>query len=182
MTTYAFQPAPGVWVEILGATVEIGENTRSQRWVETADPDERAAMGIVAVITSPAPALPGELTAVRGLVDVDGVPTRTWSTDHITVEALSAACVAAIKAEAGRRILGRYSQSQQQNMNMRATELVDTRFDRDLTEDEEAERVALKAAAAWIKSVRAASDDIEADLPSDLEGLIAFDITAGWPA
>lgn len=73
----------------------------------------------------------------------------------------------AVKAEAARRILSRYSFAAQSNMNMRANELNDIRFDRALTPGEEAERQALKSIAAWIKSVRDASNAIEERLAAD---------------
>ncbi|MDK9721659.1 MAG: hypothetical protein OEL53_10805 [Rhodospirillales bacterium] len=75
--------------------------------------------------------------------------------------------LAAVKLEAQRRILARYSFAAQSNMNMRANELNDIRFDRALSPEEETERQQLKAIAVWIKSVRAASDVIEARLADD---------------
>ncbi|MBI5120044.1 MAG: hypothetical protein HZA67_03505 [Rhodospirillales bacterium] len=75
--------------------------------------------------------------------------------------------LAAVKLEAQRRILARYSFAAQHNLNMRANELNDIRFDRALSPEEETERQQLKAIAAWIKTVRAASDAIEARLAAE---------------
>lgn len=78
----------------------------------------------------------------------------------VDLPASQAACVTAIKAEAERRILDRYPIQTQLNM-IRAGESLD-----------------------WIDQVRAASNEIEADVPQDAEALAAFDIAAhaAWPA
>ncbi len=70
-------------------------------------------------------------------------------------------CIARIKAEARRRILARYAWAKQSNMNMRANELQDVRYSRAWTAEEEAEAAELRAAAGWIRTVRARSDELE---------------------
>lgn len=81
----------------------------------------------------------------------------------------------AIRAEARRRILARYPEWRQQNMTARAVELVDKGVD-NLTSEEAAERAAIAAAWEWIKSVRAASNDLEASTPAD------YLADTHWPA
>jgi len=83
-----------------------------------------------------------------------------------------------IKSHAGNLILAQYSFSAQLNMTMRASELVDIKASGGaLAADELAEEAALKAAAAWIKSVRAASNTLEAALPSLTEAQrAAYDV------
>jgi hypothetical protein len=84
-----------------------------------------------------------------------------------------------VKKEAANRILRRYPDWKQANMNMRANELNDIRFDRTLTTEEEVERQTLKEIATWIKSVRSASDSIEARLSSEPNLMITDDSL--WP-
>lgn len=76
------------------------------------------------------------------------------------VEALRAVTVAAVKSEAQRRILAVHPVWQQLNM------------------------IREGASFAWIDSVRAASDAIEALVPADAEGIAAFDVGnhPAWPA
>lgn len=106
----------------------------------------------------------------------------SWDGAHFVAPApaLVETTLAAVKLEAQRRILARYSFAAQSNMNMRANELNDIRFDRALSPEEEVERQALKSIAAWIKSVRAASDAIEARLATDpyLDPAVQTD----WPS
>lgn len=152
---YVLPVEGGELIRIVGPQVETPGRVVSEAWVAGLDEEERAAMGFV------------------------------WADDTADeVEAKRATVIAAVREEARARISGRYPPWQQDNMQMRATELVDLRQDRALTEDEEAERQALKAAAAWIKDVRAASNAIEADLPWTVAELAALDIGAhpAWPA
>lgn len=155
-------------------------------WCDKASPAELEAAWVVRVDLPDAPA--GKIEVSRAFVDLEGgrpevvLDLRDMTSDEVA--ALSSLRVEQVKAEAGRRILERYPTWKQANMNMRATELVDARVDRALTDDEEAERQDLLAASAWIKDVRAASDAIEAALPDDAEGLCAFIAATadGWPA
>ena len=74
-----------------------------------------------------------------------------------------AALVASTKAEAQRRILAAFPVWKQANMTARGVELVDkVAYGETLSQDEAGERDALRAAWAWVKSARAASDEIEA--------------------
>lgn len=152
---YVWPVEGGEPIRVIGANVAVPGCVVSEDWISGLSDDEREARGII------------------------------WEDDsEDECEAQRAVVIAGVKAEAGARINTRYPAAAQANMNMRATELVDTRFDRDLTPEEETERSALKAAAAWIKSVRTASDDIEAGLPSTVAELRALDIAAhpAWPA
>lgn len=96
---------------------------------------------------------------------------------RITFDAVDDATQRAmIKFEAGRRILERYPQWRQTNMLARSIEL--TRKAQTLTPEEQAEAVSLESSWAWIKSVRQASDAIEAlsPIPAD------FASDHRWPA
>lgn len=154
-------------------------------WADTLDPADLAERDVALITQTDAPA--GVRVLGPDIGDDVGVPIRIWRTEPLSTDeiaGLRAARVADVKAEAGRRILERFPTWKQANMNMRATELVDIRLDRDLTEAETVEREAMLSAAAWIKEVRAASDAIEAALPDDAEGLCAFIAATadGWPA
>lgn len=182
--TYAARPlaspdAP--WVHPDDQTVSVGRVACSQAWLAGLSDDQAAEQGLVRAEVAGSPPMPG-LGHPPELEDVAGVPTWVWS--EAGIESLRACRIAEVKAEAGRRILALYPTWKQANMNMRATELVDVRLDRELTTEESAERLAMLSAAAWIKDVRAASDAIEAALPNDAEGLCAFVAATadGWPA
>lgn len=154
-------------------------------WAEGVSDEELLAARAVRLAVPTVPL--GKVCLGRSVVVQDFVPSIVLSLREYTSEeiaALASQRIAEIKAEASRRILSRFPTWKQANMNMRATELVDVRLDRELTTEETAERDALLAAAAWIKAVRTASDDIEAALPDDAEGLSAFSAAAadGWPA
>jgi hypothetical protein len=189
---YAWKGADGAWVEIdRELTLAVDVDGDEGPWlitpghVEDLPAEIRAQRGYLPVLEADRPA--GVCVLGKGLEDVDGAPRRVWETRAFTdeeVAAMRAAQVQSVKAEAGRRILALYPTWKQANMNMRATELVDLRIDRELTAEEAAERDELIAAAEWIKAVRAASDAIEAALPTDAEGLCAFSAAAadGWPA
>lgn len=189
--TYAWKGADGAWVEIdremqLGLMIagEPGPWMVTPSHVDDLTDEIRSERGYREVIEVERPA--GVFVTGKGLEDADGAPRRTWATRPFTedeVAALRADAIQAVKAEASRRILERYPTWKQANMNMRATELVDVRLERELTTEETTEREALLTAAAWIKAVRTASDDIEAALPDDAEALSAFSAAAaGWPA
>ncbi len=181
---YAAKPAAqpdAAWVHPNDQTVSIGRVACSQAWLAGLTDDGTAEQGLVRAEIAGSPPVPG-LGHPPELEDVDGVPTWVWS--DAGIESVRACRIAEVKAEAGQRILALYPTWKQANMNMRATELVDIRLDRELTAEETAEREAMLSAAAWIKEVRAASDAIEAALPDDAEGLCAFIAAAadGWPA
>lgn len=180
---YAAKPAAepeALWVQPNDQTTTIGPVACSQAWLAGLSDEEIAEQGLVRAEIAGSPPVPG-LGHPPELEDIDGVPTWVWSDPGI--ESLRACRIAEVKAEAGRRILDRYPTWKQANMNMRATELVDIRLDRELTPDEAAEREAMLSAAAWIKDIRAASDAIEAALPDDAEGLCSFVAATadGWP-
>lgn len=75
-----------------------------------------------------------------------------------------AAFVVAIKEEAGRRIFATYPLTKQLNMTARATELLNIARVRSWTQEEGLESDLLAGAWAWIKTVRAKSNELEADV------------------
>lgn len=84
-----------------------------------------------------------------------------------------------VKAEARRRILARYPDWKQANMTAQGVELVNIRVSiGSWTERQAQEAAALSSAWDWIKSVRSASDRLEAmsPIPSDYQS------DAYWPA
>lgn len=85
----------------------------------------------------------------------------------------------AIKLEARRRILERFPDWKQTNMTARSVELQDIwRLVGKWTEQEQAEADGMKAAWAWIKAIREASNAIEA-----LEAVpVDFDSDERWPS
>jgi hypothetical protein len=90
------------------------------------------------------------------------------------------ATIADVKAEARRRIETVYPSWKQTNMIARSTELQEKRISGgSLTVSEQAEVVALEAAWAWVKSVRSASDSIEAALPMSVAEMV---VDARWPS
>lgn len=181
--TYAFQQAPGDWIEVAGATVELPDLTVSAAWVAGLTAEERAELGFVAIAETPPPTLPEGLKAERGVADVDGVPTRTWPVAHITDEALRAAVVASVKAEAERRILAIMPEWKQRNSLAQGLAAATTYgFDPEAWPAElQAEYAAVMAQWAQIKAIRAASNSIEASAPETVADLLLFDINVGWP-
>jgi hypothetical protein len=87
---------------------------------------------------------------------------RTWTVERRPL----AEQQAAVKVEARNRILARFPEWKQANLTARGVELQDIwRLNGAWTAQEQAEADALNAVWAWIKSVRAASDAIEAMSP-----------------
>lgn len=115
------------------------------------------------VLVSGQPLTATQLLAIQPLLD-NGVP-----------EVID---VAAVKAEASRRILAILPAHKQANTLARSSELLEViASGGTLTAEEEADRLAAKAAWAEVSAIRAASNVIESqELPSDYLGLIdAFD-------
>jgi hypothetical protein len=71
----------------------------------------------------------------------------------------------AVKDEARRRILARFPDWKQANMTARGVELTLIKIGREWTQKEQAEAERLQTDWGWIKSVRSASDAIEAMQP-----------------
>lgn len=91
------------------------------------------------------------------------------------------ATAADVKAEARRRILARYSEWKQANMNAEASALLLARIEAgSWTLEQTTHAGELQAAKAWIDNVRAASDAIEARLAAE-PGLDIGDDSL-WPA
>lgn len=132
----------------------------------------------------PRQAAPGKM--INTVTSTDGWNYKVTRVEvdnpNFDLDAFKAQKIAKIKQQAGAVILASLPDWKQRNMNMRATELQEIRLDgRPLTTEEQAESVALKAVATWIKSVRAASGAAEAvimDLSTAAE-VEVFAIT--WP-
>ncbi|PCJ56755.1 MAG: hypothetical protein COA65_10175 [Rhodospirillaceae bacterium] len=111
------------------------------------------------------------------------IPKEFLPDDHAELIAFNdpPATVADVKAAAGAKIVAAYPAWKQRNMNMRATELQEIRIDGGtLSSGEQAEVVALKAVAAWIKTVRAASGTIEKDIGT--QTVADMEADGRWPA
>ncbi|MBF0391295.1 MAG: hypothetical protein HQL38_01320 [Alphaproteobacteria bacterium] len=94
---------------------------------------------------------------------------------------LRAALLAAVKAEAARRILATAPEWKQRNATARAVELI-RKGESAWTPDEVAESAAIDLLWSRVKAIRAASDHMEAGLVAAApEALGSFDIGAGWP-
>lgn len=125
------------------------------------------------------------LSAPTETIEADRV-LRSWTVADIPADTLRGL----VKAEARRRINGRFPDWKQSNMIARSAELarIQAGLMRDangalvaaraLSADELAEEQAINLAWAWIKAVRAASDSIELinPIPSD------YAADARWPA
>ncbi|MCW9033105.1 MAG: hypothetical protein OQJ97_02715 [Rhodospirillales bacterium] len=109
--------------------------------------------------------------------------TRTEVDDpNFDLDSFKAQRVAAIKQEAGDVILRQFPDWKQRNMNMRATELQEIRLDGvALTAGEQAESNALKLAAQWIKSIRAASGVMEDEIKALTTAAEVSIYHAVWP-
>lgn len=92
--------------------------------------------------------------------------------------AVDAERVAAIKAEANRRILAAYPEWKQRNFTARALELIELRDSgQALTGDEQSELSAIKSVWVNVKALRTYSDQLESDPSGDASG----NIGEGWP-
>ena len=105
-------------------------------------------------------------------------------TDRAADEALSASKEelsrpVRVKQEARKRILAKYPEWKQQNLTARAVELVELKHDNTTwTGPEETEADVIKAVWNWVKSVRTASDALEAQNPVPTD----FTTDKHWPA
>lgn len=94
-----------------------------------------------------------------------------------TLAEVAASAVAAIKAEAGVRIMAAFPQFKQANMTARAVELIAA------GKVSGQEWAAIEAAWNWIKAVRIESNRIEAAIVAapDVEAVEAARASAQWP-
>jgi hypothetical protein len=90
--------------------------------------------------------------------------------------------IAHTKATAYRHITARLPEWQQRNLTARSAELLRIRHDRAWTAEEAAEADAIEAQWEWVKSVRAYSDQVEADIVAGLITTTAEVEGANWPA
>lgn len=110
------------------------------------------------------------MTRIKSIEELDEVMRRLGQLSPLVT-------VADVKAEARRRIVAKYPEWKQLNMMARSVELQDNRAQQAWSPAEKAEVEALKAAWVWIKSVRAASDKIEALDPIPMD----YAADARWP-
>ncbi len=152
----------GAWLEIGNEPVEVAGRVIRAAWLVGQSAEDLAEAGIEAADIVPAER-PADARVVGSHIEnVDGTPTEVLETEAYSVEDVAnmrAAAVGAVKREAERRIFERYPIARQLNA-IRANEPLD-----------------------WIDEVRSASDAIEAALPEDAAGLLAFNASAaaGWP-
>jgi hypothetical protein len=148
--------ADAPWVQPGDRPTAVGPVECSQAWLAGLAEDEAAEHGLERAAVAGVPPVPG-LGNPPTLDEANGVPTWVWSDAGLAN--LRAHCIAAVKAEAERRILERYPLTAQINA------------------------IRLGQPLDWIDAVRAASDAIEATLPSDAVGLAAFSAAQadGWP-
>lgn len=185
--SFAFN-GPDGWIEIVGDVMlpAYGDHPATlvnEHLGPSLAPEGLTERGLAEVVEVARPM--GVLITGSNVVDVDGVPTRAYAHEELTSDQLAGlrqGVSGRIDDRAGQVITGLFPIWKQQNMTSRAVELLDLKSQRDLTEDEVAEQTALRAARAWIESVRAHSDSLKAALPADGPGAAVFDITAGWPA
>lgn len=89
--TYAFKTEAGAWIEVRGDTwlPGFGEATAdgvrhdvlvSEAWAASLSPQVRAARGLVDVVETDPPADVTVTVTGDTVIDVDGVPTRSWTT------------------------------------------------------------------------------------------------------
>jgi hypothetical protein len=98
------------------------------------------------------------------------------------VAQMRAGKVAAVKAEAGRRILVIMPEWKQRNFLALGQEMI-TDHGPDRTQwpqDMQTLYTAVRAEWEQIKAIRARSDQLEATIPTDAAGIAAFDPLAGW--
>lgn len=103
--------------------------------------------------------------------------------DHLAT--VKAEEVAKIKRAAYAHIVSHVPEWKQRNLGSRGTEFLDKRLSGGtLTQAEEAEQTAIKAIWTWVKSVRAYSDGLEADVVAAETEAAARAVLAGasWPA
>lgn len=100
---------------------------------------------------------------------------KVWTVTRLPLPAQ----IEAVKTECGRRIYTPFPQWKQANLTARATELVNLKIvNGSLSPEEAAEFAALQDVWDWIKSVRAASDALEAMDPIPLD----YCANTHWPA
>lgn len=115
-----------------------------------------------------------ETRACVDVIEIDRV-VQTWPVTRLPIEAQRAA----VKVECGRRIYTPFPQWKQANMTARAVELQEIRSEDGALSGALADELAdLRAAWDWIKSVRLASDAIEALDPIPLN----YTDDVHWPA
>lgn len=112
---------------------------------------------------------------------------RKWT--YPDIEACKAQRVSEIKQDAQRRIMGLVGTDdiipcliKQLNANMRANELNDIRYSREWTEGEAAEAAALRGLATGIKTIRAQSNALEAEVLALKDAATVAAWALVWPA
>jgi hypothetical protein len=191
--TFAFKTAEGEWLEVTGALLPgFGEPdpdgvrhgvTVSEAFVASLPPEIRAARGLAEIVEAEPPA--GVVITDKRLVDVAGVPHREFDSEALPADDLAALLQrrkSEIDAAATARIAGLGPSWKQLDLMCQAIALLDAGQSRELTQDEVVARAGLRQVLSWTLSVRAHAETLKGQLPADGPGLVAFDITAGWPA
>lgn len=103
--------------------------------------------------------------------------------DGYTLADAVALMIPRVKALAREKILAFLPDWQQSNFNARMNELNEVRFTRALTEAEQGDVDAMRAAWDAAKAIRAASNVHEANLAAldSFAAINGYDLTAGWP-
>lgn len=122
----------------------------------------------------------GPVQQIRGSSVLLVYTVRAKSADE--VGDLRAGVIAAIRAEAKRRILDIMDEDRQRNSLARGVELITTLGPDPAKWPAEDQQTYAVVSAEWgqIKAIRARSDVLEAALPRDAKALSAFDPLAGW--
>ena len=154
-----------------GSAFEHGGILYPSNFIQLSTEAERQAIGLE-YVPDPAP-VDQRFWFVNG--DGSAVPRP--------VEQIRAMHIATIKGQARGLILERFPEWKQANMTARGTELAFTLASGTaLSSEGQAEAAALQAAWAWIKSVRAHSNSLEAEVSgADFDTLVTWQ-PHGWPA
>lgn len=166
----------------------IGEDLTVVQFMEIANPNiisphkkwSDGGLHVRPVIEEPRPTFRKELAQLDTRLTIE--PERVV-VSHVAVPLTHEGQALAVKTECRRRIIERFPDWKQANMTARSHELdrIQSGFmrdadgnrleARDLTETEMAEERAIGQAWAWIKAVRAKSDEIEAldPVPDDFD-------------
>lgn len=179
----------GAWIEIPeSGSLRAGGRHAPASWFRRASDEVLAGLGLLreAVVETARPA--GVQVTGRGVADVNGKPTRTWATAPLTeaqVLQLRERTIAAVKAEAERRILAILPEVKQRNFLALGVEAVTLHGPDPAAWPEDLQATYADVMPKWdqIKAIRAASNAIEATIPEDAAALAAFDVAgADWPA
>jgi len=133
---------------------------------------------MLTILTNSIPSCVGAADNNDGTYRIDLLDgTSRLATDTEVLEARRANAIQQIKTLAGEKILARYPLTKQLNMAAMATDLQHRRIIGTFTQTDEAIEVSLQLAWGWILTVRAYSNELEAQAMSNPD----LDIAVGWP-